>query len=237
MARKRKELASTKRPVPLWVVSYGDMTTNLLTFFILLLSLAETQDAGLLAAGTGSFIHALDTLGLPGILPSNARPLNKESFAPNFPIPSRHVERVPKELANDQLIHQPPRDRLQRATVDYLRQNHAVAFPTAVAFQPGTAELVPSSAGLLDTLAELAQQNLSYVGVEACVSGPGDGWRLSALRAAAVARYLRDRCGIGYERIAMAGYGRFRPVAAQAADSASETNDRISILLSPKPLD
>jgi len=231
-ARKRKELAPTKRPVPAYMMSYGDMMTLLLTFFVLLCSMAEERLAGLVAAGTGSFVHALDSLGLPGVLPGGRRPIDKGTLPPNFLFPERHVEVTPDgKIPNPHLITQ-PLDRIQTATIDYLRQNKSVALPTEVAFRPDSATLTPASRTALDRIGDLAQQSLSYVAVEAHVHGPGDGWTLSAQRAGAVARYLHERSGIAYDRIALAGYGRYRPVAQQPRAA-----ERVNILLSAKPLD
>ena len=231
-ARKHKQLAPTKRAVPAYMMSYGDMMTLLLTFFVLLVSMAEEQLAGMVAAGTGSFVRALDSMGLPGILSGGRRPIRKGVLPPNFLFPERAIEVAPDgKIPNPHLIT-PPNDRIRDATIDYLRQNKSVALPTEVGFRPHSAELTPASRKQLDSIGELAQQSLSYVAVEAHVAGPGAGWALSALRASAVARYLHDRSGIAYSRIALAGYGRFRPVTEEA-----RTAERVNILLSPKPLD
>jgi flagellar motor protein MotB len=57
-----------KQGVPAYMVSFGDMMTNLLTFFILMCALAQEQDAGLLAKGIGSFVAAVESHGKPGLL-------------------------------------------------------------------------------------------------------------------------------------------------------------------------
>jgi len=229
--RKNKAEEPTKRPVPAYMTSFADMMTLMLTFFILLVAFAQEQRAELVAAGTGSFINAIDTLGLPGLLPGGRRPINLDQLPPNFTIPQRHVEPAPgAALLNEDLLEAPP-DRLRRATVDYLKRRRSVAFSTPVAFQPGTDRLEPSSHAALDRIAELARSRFCYLTIEAHVSGPGDGWLLSSLRAAAVARYLHDR-GIAYRRMQLAGCGRFRPVARQHGARAS--NDRVRIILSPE---
>ncbi|MFP4055840.1 MAG: flagellar motor protein MotB [Candidatus Brocadiia bacterium] len=233
---KKKRRSSGKRPVPAYMMSYGDMMTLLLTFFILLVSIAEEQRAGLVAAGTGSFVHAIETLGLPGILPGGRKPMDLGALPPNYTIPERYVEPAPDGHILDRQILEPPSDRLRRTTIEYLRQNQAVALPTAVAFRPGTAQLEARSREALDGIAELAQQTLSYLAVETYAAGPEDGWALSAHRAAAVARYLHAEGGIAYGRITLAGHGRFRPVAARDAGQG-EGNDRVTIVLSPKPLE
>ena len=54
--------------VPAYMVSFGDMITLLLTFFILLVSMADTQTAGLVGAGRGPLVQHLNAKGEPGIL-------------------------------------------------------------------------------------------------------------------------------------------------------------------------
>ena len=59
---------SPKTPPPAYMVSFCDMMTLILTFFILLVSMSKEQKAGLAAAGVGSFIIAVQSHGMPGVL-------------------------------------------------------------------------------------------------------------------------------------------------------------------------
>ena len=40
----RREVIEESQQVPLWIITFSDMTTNLLTFFVLLLSLGTVRD-------------------------------------------------------------------------------------------------------------------------------------------------------------------------------------------------
>jgi len=62
-----------KAPIPAWFVSFGDMMTLILTFFILLVSMASEQNPASMARGLGSFEVALHSHGLPGLLSGDER--------------------------------------------------------------------------------------------------------------------------------------------------------------------
>ena len=53
---------------PPWLISFGDMMTLFLCFFIMLVTMAKQQDAGLMASGLGPFVAALDSHGMDGAL-------------------------------------------------------------------------------------------------------------------------------------------------------------------------
>jgi chemotaxis protein MotB len=51
---------------PPWLISFGDMMTLFLCFFIMLVTMAKSQDAGLMANGLGPFIASLRMRGMDG---------------------------------------------------------------------------------------------------------------------------------------------------------------------------
>ena len=53
---------------PAWMISFGDMMTLILTFFILLVSMSKERQQGLVARGVGSFMIALRSFGTAGDL-------------------------------------------------------------------------------------------------------------------------------------------------------------------------
>lgn len=69
MARKKSQ--PSFGPSQAYIVSFGDMMTALLAFFIVLCSLAEEQTGANLHSGTGSFVQALNGFGLPGAFRSD----------------------------------------------------------------------------------------------------------------------------------------------------------------------
>ena len=64
MGKKKKDPVAP--PSKAYLVSFGDTMTTLLAFFIVLCSMAKEQTGANLHSGTGSFVRALDSFGMPG---------------------------------------------------------------------------------------------------------------------------------------------------------------------------
>jgi len=65
---REKKRQEEGRSVPAWVVSFSDMVTLLLAFFVLLQSFARVQDPEMFFVGQGSFKSAIAGMGLPSWL-------------------------------------------------------------------------------------------------------------------------------------------------------------------------
>ena len=74
--------------VPAYIVTFSDMVTLLLTFFVLLLTLAQVQDPELFNQGRDSFLESVRYFGLGALL--GAEPtikLDKPKVGRNDPCP------------------------------------------------------------------------------------------------------------------------------------------------------
>ena len=64
MTRSKKKTEDDSIKVPAYIVTFSDMVTLLLTFFVLLLTLAQEQDPELLDKGRDSFVQSIRLWGL-----------------------------------------------------------------------------------------------------------------------------------------------------------------------------
>jgi outer membrane protein OmpA-like peptidoglycan-associated protein len=147
-----------KTPVPLWLVSFGDMMTNALTFFILMVSMSHQRDYGLIAKGLGSFVVALKSHGLPGLMPESEKIAIFNEFRQRFNLPpEQDPERRETPLKASEL-------ELVRAAAAKALQPHNELFqPSVASFAAGAAELEQASKDYLDRLADTLRPTRSQL--------------------------------------------------------------------------
>jgi len=227
VARKCK-CPPEERGVPGWVVTYGDMMSLLLTFFILLLSFSSIQES--------KFKQAMESLQTAlGVFNNSESVIEFETMV------------VPQEVGGDRsemlyefreleqyLLEQNMDDQVEVAmTADGIQ----IQIEDEFLFASGTADLEPGTDRILGKIAGF----LDGKGTEIRVSGHTDSvpirtarfpsnWELSASRAIAVARELQDT-GIDPARMSATGYGQFRPIADNGSAAGRARNRRVEIFM------
>lgn len=100
----RKQKAPPAKPSKAYLVSFGDTMTALLAFFIVLNSFAKDQTGANMHSGTGSFVNAISSIGLPGTKPGKRTHLmtQKKAPAPLYAVHSDDEDKdVPGRLGPD----------------------------------------------------------------------------------------------------------------------------------------
>ncbi len=64
MSQRRQKIEESGPKVPGYIVTFSDMITLLLTFFVMLLSLADVQDPELFNSGRDAFLKSIKHIGL-----------------------------------------------------------------------------------------------------------------------------------------------------------------------------
>ncbi len=187
---------------PGWIVSFSDMVTLLLAFFVLLQSFATIQDEELFYKGMGSFRRAIDGFGIPKwVFGKKDRP-RREHAKVQHPTesdpddPSRRREINPDDDRIRQLFEQLKQDTRNRS--EDVEQTEMNASGPSIRFEPGQAELAPdgrrklaeSARTLVETL-HRASIDIYVVGQAPDAGGEAEQWALSIARATAAADVVR----------------------------------------------
>ncbi|MEY2786429.1 MAG: hypothetical protein RL277_2641 [Planctomycetota bacterium] len=178
-----------KAPIPAWLVSFGDMMTLILTFFILLVALAPTQDAVKVAKGVGSFEIALRGHGMPGLLSGDEKMAIFDRVRARFGLPPEDdPDRIDASLDAAKV------ELLRVQSIERMKGSQEVRNEDFVRFEPGSALLTKRQLEAIDRRgAELAPTSGELLLIEAYGDGNADteaDLRLALARARAVVDHL-----------------------------------------------
>lgn len=198
-ARLRQE----KPRVPAYIVTFSDMVTLLLTFFVLLLTLAEVQDPELFNRGRDSFWESIRLCGLGALLGTEVTvELDLATVKHLTTDPESSAERTRDEY-REQLRRIFERLTESMTTLPSQIMAQSLDFSiTDVRFVPGQAALDERAQRSLSRYCTNLQQSvdaenstLYVLGLAGQEATETEQWLLSAQRAQAVARFLQDRLG------------------------------------------
>ncbi|MBD3221088.1 OmpA family protein [bacterium] len=228
MSNKKKRPIIIKQGLDGWVMTYGDMMSLLLTFFVLIVSFSSMQEAKFKDA-------AMSLRKAFGVM---VQPEAVIEF--NDPLVPKYETKPPQELLFEirelekALLAQ---DAAKDVQMEFTPDGVLFRIAAPVMFEPGGTAIQPESHGMLDTLADFLGEQTGEVRVE----GHSDAtpirtarfpsnWELSAARSGSVARYFQGR-GVAPDRIAATGYGEYRPIADNATAEGRQKNRRVEVFL------
>jgi chemotaxis protein MotB len=223
MAKKpKKPMAGA----PLWMVTFSDMMTLLLTFFVLLLSMA-TLDQVKFTQAAGSLSDAFGV----GILASSTRTeIAPPQVVSNVPIDDDFNARVYRRMRTQ--LRELKLDR----KIELVKDRGAVVLRVdeAILFGSGQTTLNPDADPVLRKVAELVRPLPLNVKIEGHTDDIGDdmiNWDLSVARAVSVLRFLAGNQLLPLTRISATGYGSHRPLFPNLSDRERALNRRVEFVL------
>ena len=233
MGKKKQDVDSKA-----WLDSYSDMVTLLMTFFIVMLSMSNTDtekvDAvlqSLRAAGIDTaIIIPIDQGGdmIPGLvdIPSiGGIPAEVMSMDTLYEVMSAYVLEndmggAMKVTKNGELVH--------------------IQFSSAILFNPDSHSMLTASRPLLSFVGEILKlydEKIRFINIGGHTARTGrassgvSDWRLSGERAATVAMFLEDEVGIPRQKMVTIGYGDNYPIADNSTDAGRSQNRRVELVI------
>lgn len=196
--------------IPDWILTYGDLMSLLLCFFILLSAFSELKRPREYQKVIDSIKEALGLDGGLGMINSYRNPQN--SMINHQTARARMAgEKPSRSDINEQSIS--GRDQ----TVTTIREGGRWVVGGAIAFQAASAEVSEASKQQLHDLAEQVRGSDKRLEIKGHAWGledksGGDDYReLSFYRARAVAEFLETECAIRSERLTIVAAGNSEP--------------------------
>jgi chemotaxis protein MotB len=228
VARKKVEEkhANSER----WLLTYSDMITLLLVFFIVLYSMSKSDVAkfkemasALSRAFNSPVLQGADTTSVNG----QGGPVGGNGLMDDFMSIRTDVMSLAQAMGVQNEV---------RVTV--VKEGITISLSGNLLFDSGRADLRSESTKMLDKVAERLKLLSNEVRIEGHTDNiPIDSdqyptnWELSTSRATAVTRYLAEANQIEPKRLSAQGYGEYRPVADNSTRDGRALNRRVDIVI------
>jgi chemotaxis protein MotB len=224
---------------PKWVVTFGDLMSLLLCFFVLLLSFSE-MDKQKYKQVAGSMEKAFGVqrkervMQIPKGMKMIAMDFDQEAIA------TRIKEDISKEI--DNLIESQLENLKDKISIETGENEVIIRLMGESTFDSGKAEIRNRMKPLLTKIAEVLRTSAGDITIAGHTDnvpirkGPfKTNLRLSAARSSAVAEFLISERNIDPKRISTMGFGEFRPIATNDTAEGRQTNRRVEIILGNIP--
>jgi chemotaxis protein MotB len=237
---------------PAWVVTFGDLMSLLLCFFVLLLSFSE-MDKAKYKEVSGSLAKAF---GVQRKMKAFEAPKGIKMISRDFDqelIPARPREefiamqqREKIGIALKKEVETRFRNLQDLIQVEVGEKEVTIRLMGETTFDSGKADIKTQMVPLLLKIGSVLADGKGEVIIAGHTDnvpvhgGPyGSNLKLSIARAATVAEFLLAKSAIPASRVSTMGFGKYRPIASNDTDEGRKHNRRVEIILrapdSPKP--
>jgi chemotaxis protein MotB len=213
-----------------WLLTYADLITLLLAFFIILYSMSKI-DAEKFREVTTALRSILRGTG-PLSLPPDSRFADDESGNGDFKLGDLGVLRYEIETGLEKLGLS---DNIT-ATLD--RRGLVIRVSESTFFDLGSADLRMEAMDVLDLIAGFLLRIPNHIRIEGHTdnlpiqtSRYPSNWELSVNRATVCVRYLIVKHQFPPARISALGYGEYRPIASNDLPESRIKNRRVDIIV------
>lgn len=225
-----------------WLLTYADLITLLMVFFVVLYSISKVDQAKYVALSRSIRASLLHSNTANSIIDAAEVPANTQEILPDTAASTLDME--PSELLDLQQIGLDLSRAVEGAglssqvSIVIAERGLVISFADNVFFDLGRALVRPESAAVLARIAPILTRLPNKIVVEGHTDDlpihtaqfPSN-WELSVARAVAVARRLSERDGIDPRRLAATGYGEWRPRFPNANAENRAKNRRVDIVL------
>lgn len=234
-----KKCPECKAGAPEYMLTYGDLVTLLMCFFVLLFAMSSTDaqkfealmvsfqgSAGILPGGTSMSESKMQFDGMPEKNTSSSNNIQLDSM-------EKLKEEVQKELNKNNLGTDVDLEIEARGLI--------IRFPDNVLFDSGSADIKKEALDSLTAIGSVLDKK-EYQSSSIRVEGHTDNvpistakypsnWELSTARSTNVIKYLISNVSIDPNRLAASGYGEYHPIASNADNVGKAKNRRVDIVV------
>lgn len=226
MRSRRKKIRGSEN-TDRWLLTYADLITLLLAFFIVMYSMSQVDRKKF-----GQMTEALNSVlrGGPSVLKYQLEP-SKVGHGllklGNLRMVQQKIEERFKQLGRNEEVET---EITERGLVIHILES--------ALFDPSSATLKPRALDVLDLISDQIKGRPNHVRVEGHTDDRPietpvfpSNWELSSRRATAVVRYYTENKALPPDRISALGYGMYRPVRPNNSVENRSRNRRVDVVI------
>ncbi len=226
MPRRRRK-ADDHENLDRWLLTYADLITLLLAFFVVMYSMSQVD-----AKKFGKMAQALSGVlkGGESVVKHKNEALNKGHGLldiGNLRMIQQKIEERFKEI-----------DRQNDIKTEITERGLVVHIMESALFRDASANLESRALEILDLIADKTRDIPNHIRVEGHTDDRPintlrfpSNWELSSARATEVVRYLSQSHNIPPDRISALGYGEYRPVRPNNSIENRAQNRRVDVVI------
>lgn len=233
--------------IPGWLVTYGDLMSLLLVFFILLQSFSTIQDSDFKKA-IGSILIALglqplgETMIVTPMVGKNG--IGKASATSDSESENEEMMEDIQQEINAMLKDSLNKDLAESIKMQVTKKGLQISISDSVIFSSGSAALQEKFKIVLTAIGKVVAPRMDKY--EMVVEGHTDNqpintaqfpsnWELSVNRALAVLKFMLNKSKLPPDKVTAVGYGEYRPVNDNLTPLNRSKNRRVEIYLNSIP--
>ena len=231
MARKKK--AAPKENAERWLLTYADLITLLMVFFVLLFSMSHT-DAAKFQALSASLHSAFN----PSIFSGGGGKQVSTAQAGGSNDSIVELQEFTSVKQTIQALEKQAKIPSQQTSTVITKEGIAITVSGVLLFYNGTDQIKPDGIVLLQQIGETLKNIPNSIRVEghtddiAAQDSPyPTNWELSSARATGVVRFFTDTVNLAPSRLSAVGFGQYQPIVPNDSREHRETNRRAVIVI------
>jgi chemotaxis protein MotB len=236
----RRVNENSSEPKGKWLITFNDLITLLLTFFVLIISMSMIAQskvtgiadsarkvAGVESAAIGGRRDVIET-GIPSIKDEDIQRVQQQTQKGESVDPLAYRKEILAGLLKN----------MEGVKIVPAENGFSLSLNENLLFASGSAEITASGQNVLKKLGAILLRADAFARVEGhtdstpihSVKYPSN-WELSMSRATNIVRWFADKGGVAPERFSSAGYADTRPQAPDDNQENRDANRRVEIVL------
>lgn len=220
-----------------WIVTYSDLVTLLLVFFVLMYVLTPSIDQSTFDNFISFFNNSTGVMDQTSAVQQNNSDDSDDA----------EIEEVREEINNEWVYVE---DFLEmhglsaHVEIEGSMDGIKITLSDSLTFESGSSELLPVAESVLGIIAEMFDERIAKTEVQGHTDDVPisknslyrSNWHLGAARAVTVVEFLRNRSELRPENFKASSFGEFRPISTNETLTGRRQNRRVEIYVSYQEL-